>query len=191
MQIIGGKFGRRLLAVPKGTQTRPSASRLRESFFNICQNSIEGSSFLDLFAGSGAIGLEAISRGAKEVTFVEMHRTSASVIQKNITSFEVEPICRLLSIDVFHALKILEGEKKSFSLIYADPPYKTIPKGFEVYYSHLILHHIDTCSLLAQGGSFFLEEAFSFAPKIQELKTLSLKSSRRIGEACLQEYIKL
>lgn len=191
MQIIGGKFGRRPLAVPKGTQTRPSASRLRESFFNICQNKIDEAFFLDLFAGSGAIGLEALSRGAKETTFIEVHRESVAIVRKNIASFQVEATCRLLPIDIFQGLNLLEREGKIFDIIYADPPYKTIPKGFEEYYSHLIVKRIDASPLLKTGGSLFIEEAHHFAPKIDNLKTLSLKSSRRIGEACLQEYIKL
>ncbi len=84
LRIIGGKYKGRVLKAPKGSATRPTHGMLRESVFNICQNEIAGARFLDLFAGSGAMGLEALSRGASHITLVENDRHALASIRENI-----------------------------------------------------------------------------------------------------------
>ena len=84
MRIIGGKHKGRKLQAPKGTHTRPTSDRVREALFNIITHRIPGCSFLDIYAGSGAVGIEAAGRGAKEVFFVENHRAALDVLRKNL-----------------------------------------------------------------------------------------------------------
>jgi len=99
MKIGGGVFGGRVLKTPKGEQTRPTTGLVRAAVFNVCQG-IEGFRVLDLFAGSGAMGLEALSRGAAWVTFVEQHKQAAKCIRENVEMLGVQPQCQILCMPV-------------------------------------------------------------------------------------------
>ena len=90
LRILGGTFRNRLLKSPKGEQTRPTLAVMRKSVFDILQTQIEGAAFLDLYAGSGAMGLEALSRGASHATFVDANRFALSCIEDNICLLKVE-----------------------------------------------------------------------------------------------------
>jgi hypothetical protein len=116
MQILSGKFKRRTLVVPRSTGIRPTTGQLRETLFNICQLSIEGASFLDVCAGSGAIALEALSRGARHATLIERDRTALAAIRKNITTLGVEQMTTLYDLDAFKALHLLSNRKENFDL---------------------------------------------------------------------------
>ncbi|MBA3722677.1 MAG: 16S rRNA (guanine(966)-N(2))-methyltransferase RsmD [Parachlamydiaceae bacterium] len=190
MYIVAGIFRNRKLNAPKGENTRPTASHLRETLFNICQTYVEDSRFLDLFAGSGAVGLEAISRGAKSSTFVENHKDAIRCIQQNIKSLAVENQCILHSGDVFKVLERLELNKNQFDIIFADPPYHVHTKIPEIPFSEKIIRWIDENNLLVSGGTLFIEEAFEHQPQISDLKTLKLKNSRRVSSAILQQYVR-
>lgn len=122
MRIIAGKFRSRVIEAPRGTDTRPTLDQVRESVFSILMNDIVDASFLDLYAGSGANGLEALSRGAKTAVFVDKDRQAQRVIQKNIESLDVMDQATLLRVSAKQALDILAGQ--SFDLVYLDPPYK-------------------------------------------------------------------
>lgn len=192
MFIIAGLYHRQPLRSPEGKQTRPTSARLRESLFNICQDIVEGSDFLDLFAGSGAIGFEALSRGAKTATFVDSHRESIKCIQENAARLKVEPHCQILSGDVFKIIQELENRKKTFDIIFADPPYY---KGLAQmtshhFYSKQLIEWIDSHSLLRPGGVLFVEEDYQQQPHLDSLKKLHLKKSRKMGMAALQHYEK-
>ncbi len=189
MFIIAGLYRRQRLSVPKGSQTRPTASRLREALFNICQHSIEGAHFLDLFAGSGAMGLEALSRGAQSATFVDAHREAIRCIQQNVAHLQVQSQSYILQGEVFTLLKSLEKQGKVFDIIYADPPYKTpVSPSSTALYSQQIIQWIDTHHVLAPGGLLFIEEDFHSQPQLDQLMTLKLNGSRRMGHAALQQY---
>lgn len=192
MYIIAGSYRGRKLFTPKKSETRPTASHLREALFNICQNYIEDAYFLDLFAGSGAIGLEALSRGAAKSTFIEHHREAFHCIQQNIQALGVQDQAQVLQGDVFRMLELLEKKGEKFDLIYADPPYHTKQLAHSQHpsISEKIIQWIDAASLLKPGGVLFLEEAFEFQPHLDDLKTLKLKNSRRISSAILQQYEK-
>ncbi len=174
MHIIGGKYKKRPLESPKGDQTRPTTSQLREAVFNICQQSIENATFLDLCAGSGAMGLEALSRGARHATFVDSSRTAITCIKKNIATLKVESQTTVYLTD---ALKALHKFDTTFDIIYLDPPY-----GLGL--SLPILTFLDSHPLLNPGGTLFIEEANL---KLPPLTTLTLKSARSIGPAQLFE----
>lgn len=188
MHIISGLYRHKRLITPKGEQTRPTSSRLREAVFNICQNFIEGSHFLDLFAGSGAMGLEALSRGAQGITFVDSHKEAIHCIQQNIAAFQAEKNAHVLQGDVFRSLKTLEQRKMTFDIIYADPPYRTLDSTGKLYYSERLLQELDGSSLLAFDGILFIEEAFLIQQKASPLHHLELKNSRRIGDTILHQY---
>ena len=123
MRVIAGKAKRIPLIAPKGFDTRPTQDRIKETLFNMIQPYIADCTFLDLFSGSGAIGIEAISRGAKEVIFVENGKEAYDCIMKNLEKTKFQSEGTLLKINVFDALKRLEQNKKSFDCIFMDPPY--------------------------------------------------------------------
>lgn len=175
LTIIGGKHKRRKLAAPKSQSVRPTASQLRETVFNICQHQIEGARFLDLFAGSGAMGLEALSRGAAHATFVDMGRPALQTLKQNIATLQEEAHTTVMAGDVLTLLPRLEGP---FELIYVDPPYG---KGL----SAEVLKQLDTLDLLAEGGRLFFEDTpFEIPP----LTHLTLKDERKVGRATLIEF---
>ena len=197
MQIISGIFRSRKILAPKGQETRPTSSRLRAALFNICQGQIEGVDFLDLFAGSGAMGFEALSRGARSALFVDVSRESIRCIQSNARMLDVEGQVRVVYSDVYDALKKLSKEGVKFDIIYADPPYSTYVKGVEeeVPHSVKVLSVVDElissgCSILKPGGSFFIEEAVKTASKQERpYKHLRLQSARTMGKATLYHWV--
>lgn len=121
MRIVGGEArGRPLRAVP-GRSTRPTADRVRQSIFDLLGQRMEGLRVLDLFAGTGAMALEAVSRGAASAVLIEKDPRACAVIQSNIDALEYAGKCRLLRDDVAGALARLRGER--FDLVFSDPPY--------------------------------------------------------------------
>jgi 16S rRNA (guanine966-N2)-methyltransferase len=122
MRIIGGMAKGRTLNFPAGSKERPTSDFLREALLNLLGD-VDDKSFLDLFAGSGSVGLEAVSRGAKEVYFIEKDKILASVAQKNIESCGFEKKCRVINIDVRSGLSDLFKKKCTFDIVFADPPY--------------------------------------------------------------------
>lgn len=191
MFIIAGLYRRHRLISPKGGQTRPTSNRLREALFNICQQTIEEARFLDIFAGSGAMGLEALSRGAQFATFIDSHKEAIYSIETNVQSLKVQDQCQILRGEAFNMLQLLERQGKSFDIIYADPPYRTLAPRSSLFYSAQMIQWIDTHTLLAPHGFLFIEEDFHFQPQMQQLQTLKLKDSRRMGQAALQQYEKI
>jgi len=130
LRITAGLFRGRPLQVPPGA--RPTESRVREALFSIWQEGIEGCSFLDLFAGSGAVGLEALSRGADRTVFVESNRRSARTLNRNLEHFALSSgAYRLRCQPVAEAIAELAAEEERFDRIFADPPYSwSPPLGF-------------------------------------------------------------
>src|SRR5277367_2553929 len=111
MRIIAGTFRSRQLKSLKGLTLRPTSDRLRETLFNVLQTRIESCRFVDLFAGSGAVGIEAVSRGAKEVVFIENHRPTVDLIRRNLESLEIRTGVRVLPIDAMRGLQKLAAEQ--------------------------------------------------------------------------------
>ncbi|MGN0170262.1 MAG: 16S rRNA (guanine(966)-N(2))-methyltransferase RsmD [Lachnospiraceae bacterium] len=122
MRIIGGKCRSLPLKTPKGLQTRPTTDRIKETLFNIIHSELPGSRFLDLFAGSGGIGMEAISRGADWAVFVEKNKDAIRCIEENLKFTGLHTQARLLKMDVLTAIQQLNGQE-SFDIIFMDPPY--------------------------------------------------------------------
>ena len=123
MRIISGNLRGTKLYTLDGLNTRPTLDRVKESLFNIINKYIDGCTFLDLFAGSGAIGIEAISRGANKVVMCEKSKEAIQVINKNIEKTKINEKVKLYNMDFEKCIKNELNEK--FDLIYLDPPYKT------------------------------------------------------------------
>jgi len=124
MRIIGGRSKGRVLTSPKGQAIRPTSDRVKESIFNALQDKMAGKVVLDLFAGTGNLGIEALSRGAKKVIFVEKERQALGLIQRNLTQFGLEERSEILPRDVKRAIGILKQRGECFDLILMDPPYE-------------------------------------------------------------------
>ncbi len=122
MRIIAGSARSLPLKTISGMDTRPTTDRIKETLFNILNPYLADCSFLDLFAGSGQIGLEAVSRGAKEAVFVENNKKAAVCIQENITFTKFTEHCTLLVGDAVSAIRQLEG-REAFDVVFMDPPY--------------------------------------------------------------------
>ena len=127
MRIIAGTARSLPLKTIDSLETRPTTDRIKETLFNMIQEDIPGSYFLDLFAGSGQIGLEALSRGAQYTFFIENAKKAASCIQENINFTKFQDKSRLIISDVISGMRTLEG-KYYFDIIFMDPPYE---KGIE------------------------------------------------------------
>lgn len=168
-RILGGKHRGRPLKVPR-SGLRPSMGQLKGALFSIIGPSIEGARFLDLFAGSGAVGLEALSRGAALACFVERDRKGCSIIKENISLLGEEG--EVVAADVDSFLGAYRGPP--FDLIFADPPY-----GLEWEPSRLI-------PLLRPGGSCFIEEGRGAPPP--DLSPLVWVKERRYGGSSLYEW---
>ena len=123
MRIIAGTARSLPLKTIEGADTRPTTDRIKETLFNILQNDIPGAYFLDLFAGSGQIGLEALSRGASYTVFIENGRKAAKCIEENIAFTKFTKNSKLLAMDVNGGMMSLEG-KYTFDVIFMDPPYR-------------------------------------------------------------------
>jgi len=124
MRIISGKSRGRRLATPKGHALRPTSDRVKESIFNILGGEVEGKVVLDLFAGTGNLGIEALSRGAKKTIFVERAREALRMIQRNLLQCNFSGQAEVIPKEVNRAIGILEAREESFDLILMDPPYE-------------------------------------------------------------------
>ncbi|MBQ8082309.1 MAG: 16S rRNA (guanine(966)-N(2))-methyltransferase RsmD [Clostridia bacterium] len=123
MRIVGGIYRSRPLTAPKGMTTRPTLDQVREALFNILQGQVGGARFLDLYAGSGAVGLEAVSRGAAMVVLCDQSRDAQQAIRRNIEALQAGEKTRVLSMRDAEAIRRLSREGERFDLIYLDPPY--------------------------------------------------------------------
>ena len=150
MRIISGYLKGRIIENKKIEGTRPTMDRVKESLFAMIQNSIKDSVFLDLFSGSGSIGIEAISNGTKEVYFVDNNNLCIKEIKKNIKNFNIEKYSKLLNMDYLKALDYLKNNNIKLDIIFIDPPYK-----FKVYES--ILDYINKNELIKENGLIILE----------------------------------
>lgn len=193
MRITGGEFGGRNLKVPKSDAIRPTQDRVREALFNMIQFEIAGADFLDLFAGSGAVGLEALSRGAKSVTFVERERRHLAVLNENIESLRpgrvkagggasVRPASTLndatvVAADAYRWIATHAGP--GFSIGFADPPYAL---GEEKGYAS-VLATLAERGVIRAGGLFIAE--MTAVQKAEETPGWELIRDRTYGKTRL------
>jgi 16S rRNA (guanine(966)-N(2))-methyltransferase RsmD len=185
LRIIGGTFKGRPLKSPKGNATRPTLAILRKAVFDILQTDVEGADFLDLFAGSGAMGLEAMSRGASSATFVDNNRQALLAIDENRKTLQLEKQTTLLPLDALVALKKLAKTNHTFHIIYIDPPYAISAR--KTLLPELI-HFIDEYRLLSNGGHLFIEEAVPATLDLSALHHLHYLNSRTFSQSTLHQY---
>jgi len=179
MHIIAGEFRRQKVLTPKGDITRPTSGRLRETVFNICQGYIQESNFLDICAGSGAMGLEAISRGARRATFIDDNLLAIRAIQDNIKQCKATERSQVIHKDAIKALVELEAEGAFFDICYLDPPYH------QPELLRQIIEFLDQSTLLAEGAMLFIEDSANSLINGLVLNRLALVSKRQAGDTIL------
>lgn len=123
MRIIGGTLKKKKLVPVPGGHIRPTADRLRESIFNIVARRVRAAAVLDLFAGTGAMGIEALSRGAATAVFVDRDAAALATVKKNLTACRLEKSSRVIRWDAAKNLHCLAGTTDRFTLAFIDPPY--------------------------------------------------------------------
>ncbi len=192
MRIIAGLFKNRTIKTPKGQNTRPTTEKLREAFFNMTQSLIPHAAVLDLFAGSGAIGIEALSRGADVVLFVDSRRESIQCIKENLALLQGGGKAEVRQGDVFALLERLAKQGYQFDLIYADPPYEAQShfKGKLVSYGERVARMMDSCDLLKSQGMLFIEDTEDSKAFSEDMETLEFIQSRRFGRSLLHQFRK-
>ncbi len=180
MRIVAGKYRGRSLRTVRGQDVRPTSDRLRETLFNILAPRIAGTRFLDLCAGSGAVGIEALSRGANHATFVDQSRSACSVIRDNLTRLGIEAEATVLCRDAAAAIRWLASQGTQFDIIFFDPPYASgIYSG--------VLNLIGTENLLAENGIAVVEHRAK-APPGPEFGELRPYRQVKQGESALTFY---
>lgn len=174
MRIIGGKYRSRVLAEFKGEEVRPTADRVKESLFNILSLKVRGARVLDLFCGSGALGLECLSRGAKEVIFNDISKDSIAILKKNLTALKlgVADGATVKNMDYTACLLSAQGE---FDLIFIDPPYR-----FD--YGEKALEIIAQKGLLSNDGIVVYERDCNLDKTIEGLEIYDM---RKYGKTIL------
>ena len=188
MRIIGGRLKGRRLGSLKGADLRPTLDRVRESLFNQLAPDIEDAGFLDLFAGTGAVGIEALSRGAREVVFVENQPTAQTLIYKNLTTCGLFPDDKdsdaknwiLLKNPALTALSILADRGHAFDLVHVDPPFAD-----DVYAETLTA--LGKSGLLKPAAQVVVEHFHKKALQ-ESYGRLKQFKSRQLGDTCLTFY---
>jgi 16S rRNA (guanine966-N2)-methyltransferase len=160
MRIIAGKYRSRILKSLKGNALRPTSDRLRETLFNVLGPNVSGSHFLDVFAGTGAVGIEALSRGALEAVFIENHAPAAVLIRRNLESLAITNGAHVLPLDALRALEKLAARHKPtdspFDFVFVDPPYAERDQ-----YAR-ILGFLGSAPFLSQGSLVIAEHRRTF-----------------------------
>jgi 16S rRNA (guanine966-N2)-methyltransferase len=184
MRITGGAHRSRPLRAPKGDATRPTSDRVREALFAILESSLDGARVLDLYAGTGALGLEALSRGARAATLVESSRSALVAISANVTALRLEGQVRVVPGAVERSAGAL-STGGPYDLVLADPPYALVASGAAV---DAIVHLVER-GILAPGGTLVLEHGKGDATP--SIRGLSLSQTRRYGDTVLAFYAAL
>ena len=183
VRITGGVYRSRRLLAPPGNATRPTSDRVREALFSIlaAEGDISGALVLDLYAGTGALALEALSRGAAHATLVERDRSALGAIARNIEALGVGASARVVASPVERALRTLAGSPP-FDFVFADPPYALVASGE----TSRALERAVTARLIAPKTRVVLEHASADAPP--QIGALVLDVSRRYGDTTLSLY---
>ena len=170
MRIVAGKYRGRTLTEFDGDRIRPTLDKVRESLFNIIQNRINGSVFLDLYCGTGAVGIEALSRNAKTVVFNDSSRDSLSLLKKNLAKIKADEDYEIFNKD---AVQFLKTTDKKFDIIFIDPPYKSEEK----------FNALSFCAqVLKEDGIVIFEDENEWQ---NEIEGLAVYDKRKYGRAHL------
>jgi 16S rRNA (guanine(966)-N(2))-methyltransferase RsmD len=181
MRIIGGRFKGRQISMPRNAGIRPTPDKVREALFNIIAHSLSGRTFLDLFAGSGAIGIEALSRGAGHVVFVDNNRRCVDVIRKNINGVPLgKAKAEIIKRDALGAINKLGDSKIRFDIAFLDPPYygDWVKKSLIYLGNYDILKH--SCLVIC--------EHFKKDPVPERVRDLAIVRREIYGDTVLSFY---
>lgn len=182
MRIIAGTFRSRHLKPLKKLRIRPTSDMLRETLFNILGPEVRGARFLDLFAGTGAVGIEAISRGASEVVWVENHRGAAQLIRENLALLGIKQGARLLTVEATGAIARLESERSApFGFVFLDPPYAS-ERDYDA-----VLGGLEKSSLLSETSVLVAEHRKTFQLPAALGRLRQFRSLRQ-GDAALSFF---
>jgi 16S rRNA (guanine966-N2)-methyltransferase len=180
VRVIGGVYRSRRLRAVEGQDVRPTSDRLRETLFNILAASVRDSRFLDLCAGSGAVGIEALSRGARQAVFVEQSRRACAVIEANLRALGITDQANIICRDVIAALNQLASDTAPFALIFFDPPYTS------ALYS-TVLSYLGDSAMLAEDGILVVEYRAKIPPQ-SDYGRLKMVRQLKQGESALAFY---
>ena len=182
MRVIAGSAGGIPLKCPRNGHVRPTMDQVRAAIFSSLAGRVDGAVVLDLFAGTGGLGIEALSRGAKSVTFVEKDRRTGEYIQENLEKTRLETGAKIIHSDVFSFCSKLNKQPLShrFNLIFADPPYKTRDHPADLISRLLTEAGVD--GLLAEGGVLVLEKS-PWSPLPAESSIWQIIRQKRYGTA--------
>jgi 16S rRNA (guanine966-N2)-methyltransferase len=185
MRVIAGKFRSRSLKSLKGLALRPTSDRLRETLFNVLAERVADARFVDAFAGTGAVGIEALSRGAREVIFIENHVPAVALIRKNLQALGIQSLGSVLTLDTLRGLQRLVANPPAASslvdIVYLDPPYAAAQDYRRV------LAFLGAAPFLAQG-SLVIAEHRSSVELPETFGNLSRVRVLRQGDATLSFY---
>ncbi len=179
LRVTGGKDKGRKLKGPQGHEFRPSTGRVKEYIFSILFDHIIEAEFLDLFAGSGSLGIEALSRGAASGTFVDAERKSIEILKYNLALCGYQKHVRVIQGDVFTVFHRLSEEGAVFDLILADPPFKGM-------YHENIVQRVAENRLLKKDGILIIEHEQHDV--VQDTLPLSLKREKKFGHCAISIY---
>lgn len=182
MRVISGSLKGRILFAPKGHKIRPTSDHVKETLFNIISREIPYCRFLDIFAGTGNIGIEALSRNAEQVVFVEKQPACVRILKRNLAACAVEDKSSVYCGDANKILYVLKKAACCFDVIFLDPPYR------QTKMLHDILGKLVELSLVSETGIVVVEHACTFTPQSSILRKLELTKSHRIGDTTLSFY---
>jgi 16S rRNA (guanine966-N2)-methyltransferase len=185
MRVIAGTYRSRILKSLKGLALRPTSDRLRETLFNVLGSGVAGARFLDLFAGTGAIGIEAVSRGAAEAVFIEKHQPAVELIRKNLEALGIRSGVTVMAADVLRALETLASHKErlgpGFGYVFLDPPYAAAEDYARV------LRFFGSSELLSSAATVIAEHRRNF-DLLEETGELKRFRVLKQGDAALSFY---
>lgn len=180
MRVIGGIARGRRIQAPRGRQTRPTSDYLREVLFDLLSQQVSGRTFLDLYAGTGAVGIEALSRGAAWAVFVEHDRSALATLRRNLEASGFLDRSEVVPMEVFRYLRRAASGSRRFDLIFLDPPYQRAD-------ATVTLSLIASTGLLAPSGIAVLERSMKSNP-VPTPEGLARVREVRHGDSVLQLY---
>jgi 16S rRNA (guanine966-N2)-methyltransferase len=180
VRIIGGRYRGRRLQAFKGSAVRPTADRVRESLFNILGSQFTGAAVLDLFAGTGALGIEALSRGAERAVFVDKSTRALAVLRKNLDQCGLQHCSQVIQWDIARNLNCLKGHPEAFDLVFLDPPYHCalVP---------VALQHLADSGCLVPGAVVSAEHEAGIQPQIPSSRFVCT-DNRRYGRTAISIF---
>ncbi len=177
MRVISGKYRGRTIQGPKHKGLRPTADRVKEALFNIIGARIDGAAFLDLFAGTGGVGIEALSRGAQAVVFSDVNPQSIKLLRQNLSFIDPEDNVRVLQLRAEKTLELMAKEKQQFDVIFVDPPY-------EAGLFEKTVRAIKELDVLKDDGILVVEHPNKIRDFLEEVPFVQL-STRSYGDIAL------